>query len=65
MPAGQTQQRLTATIMLVAGFGQASNPMETLAELYEQVPERGHIALDFGRRVRQLLRATAVGLARV
>jgi AcrR family transcriptional regulator len=63
MTAEQIQQLLTATIMLAAGFWQASHPTETLAQLYRQVPEWGHVALDFGPRLRHLLRATAVGLA--
>ena len=63
MTAEQIQQLLTATIMLAAGFWQASHPTETLAQLYKQVPEWEHVALDFGPRLRHLLRATAVGLA--
>ena len=32
------------------------------AALYEQEPALGHVALDFARRLRLLLEATAVGL---
>lgn len=63
MTAQQIQHLLTAAIMLAAGFWQASHPTETLAQLYEQVPEWGHVALDFGPNLRHLLQATAVGLA--
>lgn len=63
MTSDQIQSLLATTIMLAAGFWQLSHPTPTLARLYEQVPEWGHIALDFGPRLRHLLRATAVGLA--
>ena len=63
MTAVQIQHLLTATLMLAAGFWQAAHPTQTLAQLYEQVPEWGHVALDFGPRLRHLLQATAVGLA--
>ena len=63
MTAQQIQQLLTAAIMLAAGFWQAAHPTETLARLYKEVPEWGHVALSFGPSLRDLLRATAVGLA--
>lgn len=63
MTAGQIQNLLATTLMLAAGFWQVSHPTPTLARLYEQVPEWGHVALDFGPRLLQLLRAMAVGLA--
>nr|WP_082878851.1 TetR family transcriptional regulator [Luteibacter rhizovicinus] len=62
MPSEQIQDLLATTIMLAAGFWQVSHPTPTLALLYEQVPEWGHVALDFGPRLRHLLRATAIGL---
>jgi AcrR family transcriptional regulator len=63
MSAEQIQNLLAATIMLAAGLWQLSHPTPTLARLYEQVPEWGHVALDFGPRIRRLLQATAMGLA--
>lgn len=63
MTTEQIQNLLATTIMLAAGFWQVSHPTPTLARLYEQVPEWGHVALDFGPRLRHLLQATAVGLA--
>ena len=64
MTAEQVANLLTTAGMLAAGFWQASHPTETLARLYEQVPAWGHVALDFGPRLRHLLKATALGLAR-
>lgn len=64
MDAGQVGNLLAAAIMLAAGFWQVSHPAPTLSLLYEQVPEWGHVALDFAPRLRHLLRATAAGLAR-
>ncbi|WP_144161282.1 TetR family transcriptional regulator [Paraburkholderia sp. BCC1885] len=63
MTVEKIQSLLAATIMLAAGFWQVSHPTPTLAQLYEQVPEWGHVALDFGPRLRHLLQAIAVGLA--
>ncbi len=63
MAIDQIQNLLATTIMLAAGFWQLSHPTLTLARLYEQVPEWGHVALDFGPRLRHLLQAIAVGLA--
>ena len=63
MTGEQLQDLLAVAIMLAAGFWQVSHPTPTLARLYEQVPEWGHVALDFGPRLRYLLQATAVGLA--
>jgi len=63
MTTEQLQNLIAATIMLAAGFWQVSHPTPTLSRLYEQVPQWGHVALDFGPRLRHLLRATATGLA--
>lgn len=63
MTTEQIQNLLATTIMLAAGFWQVSHPTPTLARLYEQVPEWGHVALDFSPRLRHLLQATAIGLA--
>lgn len=62
MATDQIQSLLATTIMLAAGFWQLSHPTPVLAQLYEQVPEWAHIALDFGPRLQHLLRATALGL---
>lgn len=63
MTAEQITSLLAATLAFAASFWQVSHPTPTLAALYEQVPEWGHVALDFGPRLRLLLQATAVGLA--
>ncbi|MFC4242701.1 hypothetical protein ACFOYW_04885 [Gryllotalpicola reticulitermitis] len=58
----QVQALIAAAGALAAGFWQVAHPMPTLAELYRQVPEWGHVALDFEPRLTMLLRATALGL---
>ncbi|MFD2837357.1 hypothetical protein ACFS3C_14805 [Azotobacter vinelandii] len=63
MTTEQIQNLLATTLMLAAGFWQVSHPTPTLARLYEEVPEWAHVALDFGPRLRYLLRAMATGLA--
>lgn len=63
MDHGQLQGLLAATIMLAAGFWQVSHPAPTLAQLYQEMPAWGHVALDFVPHLRSLLRATAIGLA--
>jgi AcrR family transcriptional regulator len=63
LTAGQIQALISATLAFAAGFWQVAHPTPTLAALYEQVPRWGHVALDFGPRLRSLLQATAVGLA--
>jgi len=63
MQTEQIQNLIATSIMLAAGFWQMSHPTPTLARLYEQVPEWGHVALDFGPRLRYLLSAMASGLA--
>ena len=62
MTAEQLQGLLAATIMLAASHWQVSHPTPTLARLYQEVPAWGHVALDFGPRLRYLLQATAIGL---
>lgn len=54
---------ISATLAFAASFWQVSHPTPTLAALYEQVPEWGHIAMNFEPRLTDLLRATAAGLA--
>lgn len=63
MSSEQVQSLLATTLMLAAGFWQVSHPTPTLARLYEEVPAWGHVALDFGPRLRHLLRTMATGLA--
>ena len=65
MTAEQVRSLLSATVLLTAGLWQVSHPTPTLAALYEQVPRWGHVALDFGPRLRCLLQATATGLAQI
>nr|WP_142271687.1 TetR family transcriptional regulator [Mycobacterium sp. AT1] len=59
----QIQALIAAALAFAASFWQVSHPTPTLAALYAQVPEWGHVALDFTPRLRLLLEATAVGLA--
>jgi AcrR family transcriptional regulator len=63
MTAGQIAELLSAAIALAAYFWQVGHPTPTLAALYEQVPQWGDIALDFGPRLDGLLKACAAGLA--
>lgn len=58
----QVQILVATTISLAASFWQVSHPTPTLAELYQQVPEWGHVALDFEPRLKLIVRATAIGL---
>ncbi|ATL85062.1 TetR family transcriptional regulator [Streptomyces malaysiensis subsp. malaysiensis] len=62
MTIEQIADLLAAAIMLAAGLWQVSHPTPTLAALYEQEPRWGHVALDFGPRLKGLLEACAVGL---
>ncbi|MFI6164737.1 TetR family transcriptional regulator [Micromonospora haikouensis] len=63
MTVDQIQALLAATLAFAANFWQVSHPTPTLAALYEQVPEWGHVAFDFRPRLQLLLQSTAVGLA--
>jgi AcrR family transcriptional regulator len=63
MTADQIRALVAAAMAFAATFWQVSNPTPTLAALYEQVPEWGHVALDFAPRLTLLLEATAIGLA--
>ncbi|WP_433790854.1 TetR family transcriptional regulator [Actinoplanes sp. CA-252034] len=62
MTVDQIQALLAATLAFAANFWQVSHPTPTLAALYEQVPDWGHVALDFRPRLRLLLQSTAIGL---
>jgi AcrR family transcriptional regulator len=62
MTADQLQNLVTAAISLAAALWQAAHPTATLATLYEEVPQWGHVALDFQPQLGRLLRATATGL---
>lgn len=63
MNTEQVQALITTTISLAASLWQVSHPTPTLEALYEQVPEWGHVALDFEPRLAFILQATALGLA--
>ncbi|GGM25464.1 TetR family transcriptional regulator [Micromonospora yangpuensis] len=63
MTVDQIQALLAAALAFAANFWQVSHPTPTLAALYEQVPEWGHVAFDFRPRLQLLLQSTAVGLA--
>ena len=62
MTVDQIQALLAATLAFAANLWQVSHPTPTLAALYEQVPDWGHVALDFRPRLRLLLQSTAIGL---
>ncbi len=62
MTVDQIQALVAATLAFAASFWQVSHPTPTLAALYEQVPDWGHVALDFQPRLRLLLQSTAIGL---
>lgn len=53
---------LAAALAFASYFWQVANPTPTLAALYDQVPEWGHVATEFHPRLRRLLAATALGL---
>ncbi len=40
-----------------------AHPTPTLAALYEQEPQWGHVALDFAPRLNRALKAFAIGFA--
>jgi AcrR family transcriptional regulator len=58
----QIQALLPAIATFAASFWQISHPTPSLVELYEQVPEWGHVAYAFEPRLRLLARSTAIGL---
>ncbi|WP_329390564.1 TetR family transcriptional regulator [Streptomyces sp. NBC_01716] len=62
MTPDQLRGLLAATLALASNGWQVSHPTPTLAALYEQVPEWGHVAFDFAPRLKLLLTALAVGL---
>ncbi|GAB1819067.1 TetR family transcriptional regulator [Herbidospora sp. RD11066] len=62
LTAEQIVDLLAVSVVLAAGFWQASHPTPTLAALYEEVPSWGHAVLDFGPRLDHLLRTFANGL---
>jgi AcrR family transcriptional regulator len=63
LTARRLQDLIATALALSAMLWQVAHPTPTLARLYDQVPEWGHVALDFGPRLRDLLRASARGLA--
>ncbi|MCF3962644.1 TetR/AcrR family transcriptional regulator [Streptomyces fuscigenes] len=62
MTTAQLGALVAAALSFAGNFWQVSHPTPTLAALYEEVPEWGHVALDFAPRLRLLLRSTALGL---
>jgi AcrR family transcriptional regulator len=62
MTFDQIQNLLPAALALAASFWQVAHPTPTLAALYEQVPQWGHVAFDFAPRLSRLLEAAAIGL---
>jgi AcrR family transcriptional regulator len=65
MTVDQVGDLIAAALGLAAMHWQLSHPTETLAELYRQYPDWGHVALDFLPRLTRLLQATAIGLTQV
>jgi len=63
MSAAQVVDLIPSVAAVAAAFWQFSHPTPSLAELYRQVPEWGHVAYEFEPKVRLLARATAIGLA--
>jgi AcrR family transcriptional regulator len=63
MTAPQLQDLVATALALAAYLWQVANPTPTLAILYEQVPQWGHVALDFAPHLHDLLQASARGLA--
>ncbi|WCD94901.1 hypothetical protein PGH47_04245 [Streptomyces sp. HUAS 31] len=61
MTLDQIGNLLAVAITLASGFWQVSHP--TLAALYEQEPQWGHVALDFAPRLNRALKAFAIGFA--
>ncbi|WP_212913289.1 TetR family transcriptional regulator [Streptomyces sp. TS71-3] len=61
----QIETLVAVSVTLAAGFWQVSHPTATLAELYEQEPRWGHIALDFAPRLTAALQAFALGISQV
>ncbi|RLP77517.1 TetR/AcrR family transcriptional regulator [Mycetocola tolaasinivorans] len=51
-----------AASALAASFWQISHPSPSLAELYVQEPQWGHVAYDFEPKLRLLVESTAIGL---
>ncbi|MEU7337887.1 TetR family transcriptional regulator [Streptomyces sp. NPDC007074] len=62
MSPDQLRVLIAATLALASNGWQVSHPTPTLAALYEQVPEWGHVAFDFTPRLKQQLTALAIGL---
>ena len=61
MTLEQIGNLLAVAITLASGFWQVSHPTPTLAALYEQEPQWGHVALDFAPRLNRALKAFAIG----
>ncbi|MFE2599466.1 TetR family transcriptional regulator [Streptomyces sp. NPDC059396] len=53
---------LAATAALAGNLWQLSHPAPTLAALYEQVPEWGHVALNFEPSLEYMLNVVLLGL---
>lgn len=62
MTAAQLTALLPAVAAFAASLWQISHPTPSLAELYRQVPEWGHVAYGFAPTLRLLARSTAIGL---
>ncbi|WP_329456351.1 TetR family transcriptional regulator [Streptomyces sp. NBC_01497] len=62
MTTAQLGALVASALSFAGSFWQISHPTPTLAALYDEVPEWGHVALDFTPRLRLLLRSTALGL---
>ncbi len=62
MTKAQITALVPAAAALAASFWQIAHPTPSLAELYKQEPEWGHVAYDFEPKLRLLTESTALGL---
>ncbi|WP_345940989.1 TetR family transcriptional regulator [Streptomyces sp. SID4917] len=62
MTATQITALVPAAAALAASFWQIAHPTPSLAQLYEQEPQWGHVAYEFEPKLRLLVAATARGL---
>ena len=63
MSAAQIGALVPIASALAASFWKVAHPTPSLAELYAQVPEWGHVAYEFEPKLRLAIESTAIGLA--
>lgn len=62
MSAAQITALVPIASALAASLWQVAHPTPSLAELYAEVPEWGHVAYDFEPRLRLAIESAAIGL---